>query len=119
MHKYYLPREACIIHKNLFVELSSTDTLDLNISPYMKAPQQQKYNPYPTLSKNSSPSSPSLASTFALGASAENDLGGEREPIRKKKNNKRRKINKSRRRKIKRRPNQKKVTIKKVQLYIS
>ena len=86
------------------------DTLDLNLSPYMKAPEQQ-YNPYPTLTKNSG--SASLSSTLA--SSSENDLLSEtRKATKKRKTNKRRKLNKSRRRKIKRRPNKKKMATKQV-----
>ena len=94
---------------NIFSELSSADSLDLNVSPYMKAPQQQNYNPYPTLSKNSQ----SIASSLQQ-ESSENELPNEPQTVVKRKNNKRRKINKSRRRKVKRRPNQKKTIPRKV-----
>ena len=100
---YHLNKNSCQL-LFLFSELTGADSLDLNVSPYMKAPQQQSYNPYPTLSKNSA--SPSISSSSAQ--SSENELPSEPQTVVKRKNNKRRKINKSRRRKIKRRPNQKK-----------
>ena len=98
-----------MFYQYIFSELSSADSLDLNVSPYMKAPQQQNYNPYPTLSKNSQ----SIASSFQQ-ESSENELPSEPQTVVKRKNNKRRKINKSRRRKVKRRPNQKKTIPRKV-----
>ena len=89
---------------NSFLDLSSVDSLDLNLSPYMKAPEQQ-YNNYPTLTKDSP--SDSIQNTY--GASSENDLLSGTENSNKKKTNKRRKINKSKRRKIKRRPQKQRV----------
>ena len=89
---------------NSFLDLSSVDSLDLNLSPYMKAPEQQ-YNNYPTLTKDSP--SDSIPNTY--GASSENDLLSGTENINTKKTNKRRKINKSKRRKIKRRPQKQRV----------
>ena len=87
-----------------FLDHSSADSLDLNLSPYMKAPEQQ-YNNYPTLTKDSP--SDSIQNTY--GASSENDLLSGTENGNKKKTNKRRKINKSKRRKIKRRPQKQRV----------
>ena len=86
------------------LDLSSVDSLDLNLSPYMKAPEQQ-YNAYPTLTKDSP--SDSIPNTY--GASSENDLLSGTDNSNKKKTNKRRKINISKRRKIKRRPQKQRV----------